>query len=202
MSRHRYKLVVVGDSVVGKTCLFFRFVKGEFPEEYAPRVFESYVAEVQVDESNIELALWDMAGQDEYADCLRPIAYVDAHVILLTFSVDYPDSLENVQVKWIPELSDHIRNVPIILVGCKKDLRNDEKILKSLARIHQRPISSDEGMVVAAKINAAQYLECSAKTGEGVAEVFEAASRAAMGFRSGKTRMRDHKKVGNSCVVF
>lgn len=52
----------------------------------------------------VELALWDTAGQEDY-DRLRPLSYPDTDVILMCFSVDSPDSLENIPEKWTPEAS-------------------------------------------------------------------------------------------------
>lgn len=55
----------------------------------------------------VELALWDTAGQEDY-DRLRPLSYPDTNVILMCFSVDSPDSLENIPEKWTPEVSSKI----------------------------------------------------------------------------------------------
>ncbi|KAH8824427.1 GTP-binding protein rhoA [Flagelloscypha sp. PMI_526] len=197
----RCKLVIVGDAGVGKTSLLTRFGRGIFPEAYVPVVFESYVCEHEVDQKIVELALWDTAGQEDY-DRLRPLGYPNTHVVLLAFSIDSPDSLENVQYKWISELHHFIPRVPIVLVGCRKDLRDDETTLRDLSRAHLRPVSSDEGMVVAAKINAMQFFECSAKTGDGVTEVFDAAMRIAVKYQtSQKARVQRRRKIGGSCVI-
>jgi small GTP-binding protein len=61
-------------------------------------VFENYVTDCRVDGRSVQLALWDTAGQEDY-ERLRPLAYSKAHVILIGFSVDTPDSLENVKHK-------------------------------------------------------------------------------------------------------
>ncbi|KAK8912581.1 GTP-binding protein rhoA [Metarhizium anisopliae] len=95
---NRRKLVVVGDGACGKTCLLVTFSKGQFPEKYVPTVFENYVADIAVDGSNLELALWDTAGQEDY-DRLRPLSYPGAQVVLICFAIDSPDSLENVKEK-------------------------------------------------------------------------------------------------------
>ena len=146
---------------------------------YVPTVFENYVADVVVDGKRVELALWDTAGQEDY-DRLRPLSYPDSHVILICFAVDLPDSLDNVQEKWISEVLHFCSGLPIILVGCKKDLRHDPKTVDELRRTSQRPVTSQEGDSVRQKIGATRYLECSAKTGEGVREVFEQATRLAL----------------------
>ncbi|KAI9486421.1 MAG: GTP-binding protein rhoA [Benjaminiella poitrasii] len=175
----RRKLVIVGDGACGKTCLLIVFSKGTFPEFYVPTVFENYVADVEVDGKHVELALWDTAGQEDY-DRLRPLSYPDSHVILICFAVDSPDSLENVQEKWISEVLHFCQGLPIILVGCKKDLRNDPATIEELRKNSQKPVTPLEGSAVSQKIGACKYLECSAKSGEGVREVFEQATRAAL----------------------
>lgn len=63
-----------------------------------PTVFENYVTDCRVDGKSVQLALWDTAGQEDY-ERLRPLAYSKAHVILIGFSVDSPDSLDNVKHK-------------------------------------------------------------------------------------------------------
>lgn len=127
----------------------------------------------------VELALWDTAGQEDY-DRLRPLSYPDTDVILMCFSIDSPDSLENIPEKWTPEVKHFCPNVPIILVGNKKDLRNDPNTIKELSKMKQEPVKPEEGRAMAEKINAFAYLECSAKSKEGVREVFETATRAAL----------------------
>ncbi|SAL98032.1 hypothetical protein [Absidia glauca] len=155
------------------------FSKGSFPESYVPTVFENYVTDVEVDGKNVELALWDTAGQEDY-DRLRPLSYPDSNVILICFAVDSPDTLDNVQEKWISEVLHFCQGLPIVLVGCKKDLRNDPGTIEELRRNSQRPVAYEEGAAVAQRIGAKKYLECSAKTGEGVREVFEHATRACL----------------------
>lgn len=65
MASIRKKLVIVGDGACGKTCLLIVFSKDQFPEVYVPTVFENYVADIEVDGKQVELALWDTAGEWE-----------------------------------------------------------------------------------------------------------------------------------------
>uniref|UniRef100_A0A8C9PHZ7 Uncharacterized protein n=1 Tax=Spermophilus dauricus TaxID=99837 RepID=A0A8C9PHZ7_SPEDA len=136
MAAIRKKLVIVGDGACGKTCLLIVFSKDQFPEVYVPTVFENYIADIEVDGKQVELALWDTAGQEDY-DRLRPLSYPDTDVILMCFSIDSPDSLENIPEKWTPEVKHFCPNVPIILVGNKKDLRQDEHTRRELAKMKQ-----------------------------------------------------------------
>ncbi|GJJ09251.1 hypothetical protein Clacol_003473 [Clathrus columnatus] len=146
---------------------------------YIP-IFENYVAEIRLDEKPVQLALWDTAGQEEY-EGLRPLSYSKSHVILIAFSVDTPDSLENVTVKWIEEVRSICGStVPVILVGCKTDLRPPPGSPTS-----HMYVSTEAGRRVAAEIGARAYKECSALKSEGVDDVFEAATRASMLMREG-----------------
>jgi len=118
-------------------------------------------------------------GQDGY-DRLRPLSYPDSDVILVCFSVVDPDTLENVEERWISEVWHFCEGLPILPVGCKKELRDDQMTIEELAKLKEKPVSQEEGNKVARKIGALKYMECSAKTGEGVKEVFEDATRAAL----------------------
>jgi len=175
----RRKLVIVGDGACGKTSLLCVFAMGEFPKDYEPTIFENYVAEIRLDGRPVQLALWDTAGQEEYQR-LRPLSYAKAHVILIAFSIDTPDTLENVTVKWIEEVRSICGSyVPVILVGCKADLRPADPPASS-ADTDLPYVTQEQGRQVAAEIGAKAYRECSALTTVGVDDVFEAATRASM----------------------
>uniref|UniRef100_A0A8C0KMZ1 Ras homolog family member C n=1 Tax=Canis lupus dingo TaxID=286419 RepID=A0A8C0KMZ1_CANLU len=121
MAAIRKKLVIVGDGACGKTCLLIVFSKDQFPEVCVPTVFENYVTDIEVDGKQGELALWDTAGQEDY-DRLRPLSYPDTDVILMCFSINSPDSLENIPEKWTPEVKHSCPNVPITVVGNRREL--------------------------------------------------------------------------------
>ena len=57
------KLVIVGDGAVGKTSLLHVYQNDEFPEEYVPTVFDTYTVDIHIDNRNVEVVLWDTAGQ-------------------------------------------------------------------------------------------------------------------------------------------
>jgi len=175
----RRKLVIVGDGACGKTSLLCVFAMGEFPKDYEPTIFENYVAEIRLDGKPVQLALWDTAGQEEY-ERLRPLSYSKAHVILIAFAIDTPDSLENVSVKWVEEVRSICGpSVPVILVGCKADLR-PEDALDSSDDPTLPYVPRARAEQVAVEIGARTYKECSALRTTGVDDVFEAATRASM----------------------
>jgi len=173
------KCVVVGDGAVGKTCLLISYTTNAFPGEYIPTVFDNYSANVMVDGKPINLGLWDTAGQEDY-DRLRPLSYPQTDVFLVCFAVVSSASFKNVKSKWVPEITQHAPGVPIVLVGTKADLRNDQQTIDTLKSKNLTMVSEDEAKNMVKEINAKAYLECSALTQEGLKKVFDEAIRAAL----------------------
>ena len=129
---------------------------------YIPTVFENYVADIEVNRKHVELALWDTAGQEDYQR-LRPLSYPDSHVVLISFDIADPDSLNNVLEKvrsqlldtsvqififrlsqFISEVNHFCPGVPIILVGLKKDLRRDPQTIDELRKTGKHPVTVEE----------------------------------------------------------
>ncbi|CAG7720206.1 unnamed protein product [Allacma fusca] len=185
------KLVIVGDGGSGKTSLLHSYTSHVFCEEYVPTVFENYVTEIYLENhlKKIELALWDTAGQEDF-DRLRPLSYPEADVILLCFSISDPLTLTNIAEKWCPEVSHFCDSTPLILVGLKKDLRNDPLVMERLRVQNKSPVQTEEGMAMASRINALCYLECSAKTREGIHAIFNQAAQSAFKYGSKKKRRK------------
>ncbi|ODV88709.1 hypothetical protein CANCADRAFT_18075, partial [Tortispora caseinolytica NRRL Y-17796] len=116
------KIVVVGDGGCGKTSLLIVYTKGEYPGEYVPTIFETYNKVIEINQRQVELTLWDTAGQEEY-DRLRPLSYPETDVFLVCFSIDNRETLEDAFEKWIPECKHFCPFSRIYLIGLKSDLR-------------------------------------------------------------------------------
>lgn len=185
------------------------FTRGYFPQVYEPTVFENYVHDIFIDQQSVQLSLWDTAGQEEF-DRLRALSYSDTHCIMLCFSIDSPDSLENVQLKWVGEIADHCDGVKLVLVALKCDLRKHEEDPQSIqedelfnpynrGQGNKRLISYEEGLAVAKKVGALRYLECSAKKNRGVNEAFSEAARCALNAKPKGANDSEPEKKG--CVV-
>ncbi|XP_064111058.1 rho-related BTB domain-containing protein 1 isoform X2 [Macrobrachium rosenbergii] len=197
------KCVVVGDTAVGKTRLIRaracnkQFSLSQLLNTHVPTVFaiDQYriykeVLErscVVVDGVNVSLRLWDTFGDH---DKDRRFAYGRSDVVLLCFSVANPISLRNCRVMWYPEIRRFCPNTPILLVGCKNDLRyicKDEEYLRYCQERSPlvRPVRECdlvmpcEGRAVAREIGV-PYYETSVLTYFGVNEVFDNVIRAAL----------------------
>lgn len=136
---------------------------------------------------------------------------------MLCFSIDSPDSLENVQSKWVGEIADHCEGVKLVLVALKCDLRsnedthdhefnnaNEDELFNPYSQSNpyqqqKRLISYDEGLAVAKKVGALRYLECSAKKNRGVNEAFSEAARCALNAKPKGANDNEPEKKG--CVI-
>jgi Rho family protein len=96
-------------------------------------------------------------------------------------------------LQWIEEASRLCIGVPIILVGLKKDLREDPVAVEEMRKKSLRFVTAHDGEITAREVGAKRYLECSSLSGEGVDDVFEAATRAAM--------LTFEKGEGSGCCV-
>lgn len=157
--------------------------------------FDNYSENMYIQSKFVSLNLWDTAGQEDY-DRLRPLSYPQTDVFLLCFSVVNPTSFENITHKWYPEVSHHCPGVPIILVGNKIDLREDPATLQYLAESKRVPVTKTQGLAVAKKITAVKYMECSAKSGKGLKDVFTTAAEVVVSpeiFQQGNTEKKKAK---------
>lgn len=157
---------------MGKTSLLYGFANNQLPSEYNPTVYDNYTASLSFKQKTYTLGLWDTAGQDEF-DSIRVLSYPDTDVFLICFSVVHPNSFKNIKAKWYPELLKNNIKSPIILVGTKIDLLNNENFLKQMSEKEQRPITKDQAIQLQKEIKARFYVECSSITAKGVKEVFE-----------------------------
>lgn len=134
-----------------------------FPDGYVPTVLDKYTVDLPVGKDVYKLILFDTAGQEEY-DRLRIMTYPNTDVVLICFSVVEPESLENVQSVWYPEVKKYLPNTPFVLVGTKIDLRYNIDEIKRLKLQKREPVSYDTAMQIAQKMGAIGYVECSALT--------------------------------------
>ncbi|EFI27268.1 neuronal RhoA GEF protein [Coprinopsis cinerea okayama7 len=134
-----------------------------------------------------ELEIWDTPGQDDWNQSW-PQAFRNAHCVVICFSVGWEVSLECVEEKligrvliihtchsqWIGTINHFgLTDIPILLVGCQRDLRSNQNEREAMKNSGERFVRPEQATGVAQRINAMSYLECSAKTWEGVREVLD-----------------------------
>ena len=154
-----------------KTAMLISYTTNQFPEDYIPTVYDNCSVNVMVDSRPICLGLWDTAGQEDF-DRLRPLSYPCTDVFLIAFSITSVISFENIRSKWYPEISHFAPGVPFIIVGCNLDLRTEQNQYKCVTKAM--------GEELGYELKAHKYMECSAKTQEGLKQVFDEAIRCVL----------------------
>ncbi|KAH7693155.1 rho-related GTP-binding protein RhoC-like protein, partial [Aphelenchoides avenae] len=133
----------------------------------------------------------DTAGEEDFSS-LRPLSYPDADVFIVCYSVDQPDSLKHITEKWVPEIKHFCPQTPILVVGNKKDIRDEHRRASIAAGTSDggsadslaQPVAQKEAEECARRVSNFQLIECSAKTRENVRAVFDTAIRAAIAYRN------------------
>ncbi|MES1912969.1 MAG: hypothetical protein MHM6MM_005209 [Cercozoa sp. M6MM] len=175
----RFKVVLVGDGAVGKTCLLAAYTTRTFPGDYVPTVFDNYDVTLQVDGRKVLLSLWDSAGQEDF-DRLRPLAYPDTSCFIVCASAEHTESLNNAANKWLPEIRHHCgQSVPALLAITKWDRRPDSA--SETSECASDFVTNEALDDTARHFFNKKYLPNSALSMDGVDELFmEAAVAAAM----------------------
>ncbi|KAJ5455043.1 Small GTPase superfamilyRas type [Penicillium sp. IBT 31633x] len=191
------KMVLLGDGACGKTSALNVFTRGKLRSWYYHTLHSesnssklTRALDIFVDNIHVELSLWDTAGQEEF-DRLRALSYEDTHVLMLCFSIDSPDSFENVSSKWITEINENCPGVRVVLTALKCDLRKDEDM-----NDNPNTISFDQGLAKAKEIGAVKYLECSAVQNRGIRESFYEAAKVAL-----EVKPAGGSSSGSTCII-
>lgn len=179
------KCVVVGDNVADTVRLLISYTTGRYDEEYRPTMFADQAVMTTINGEPYSLGLIHIFSNMD--DRWRSLYYPQTDVFVVCFSLVHPQSFENVRELWAPEVKHYCPNAPIILVGTKLEKRENKAKVEKLQKRGLKPTTYVEGLQLQRKIGAVKYHECSAKTLEGVREVFnDAACAAVLPFFKGK----------------
>ena len=159
--KNTYKVVLIGESGVGKTCIMAQFIKNKFdPNTITSATSQFFLKNLEIDGTKITFHFWDTAGQEKYRSLTR-IFYKDAHVIVLVYDITDKGSFEKMKNYWYEEaINLGKKNVLFAVVANKSDL------------YEHREIPDDDGEDFAKKIGAI-FVATSAKNDSGIIELFD-----------------------------
>jgi len=166
-----YRVVLVGEGGVGKSCLTIQFISEKFVEEYDPTMEDSYRKQVTVDGEECLLDIFDTAGQEDFS-AVRDQYMRTGDGFLCVYSIILAPSFVSVR-----SFHEHILRVkdqeklPFILVGNKADLESE------------RVVPKDDGEKLARDLDC-RFMETSAKTRQNVCEIFHELVREIKKWRS------------------
>mmetsp|Transcript_13351 Transcript_13351/g.38818 ORF Transcript_13351/g.38818 Transcript_13351/m.38818 type:complete len:199 (-) Transcript_13351:291-887(-) len=161
----RFKVVIIGDSGVGKSSLLIRFVRGEFHHQTRSTISAAYLTRrVDVEDRTVQFEIWDTAGQERFRSLNTPMYYRGASAAVIVYDISDPDSFKNAR-GWYTQLKTMGEpGVVVALVGNKADL--EEK----------RQVDNTQVEEFAAQNNLFHRLT-SAQSGLNVEDVFEELAR-------------------------
>lgn len=159
-----FKVLLIGDSAVGKTSVLLRYVDDTFNPEFQTTIGVDFkISTFQLNGKVIKLQLWDTAGQDRFKNIVASY-YRGAHGIILAFDITNATSFQNI-TRWYDESQNYLqKSVPKLLLGNKADLNS------------QRAVKTEDAKELADRLGVT-YIETSAKNSQNVKLAFETLSR-------------------------
>jgi small GTP-binding protein len=152
------KLLLIGESAVGKSCLLLRFAENKFQESFLSTIgIDFKVRHVEINDTKVKLQIWDTAGQEKFRTITKAY-YRGAHGIMLVFDVTNVDTFTQTR-QWINSIHENVTDpVAIILIGNKVDMEG-------------RKVTKEQAQALADEFKV-EYFETSAKDGSNVESTF------------------------------
>ncbi len=159
------KVCLCGDSAVGKTSLINQYIENAFEEDYRPTLGANLLRkdidfEHEGKKYHCRLVLWDLAGQEKY-EMVRSLYYQGCLGAFLMYDVTRNETLDSITNVWLTDFKNNAKPMAsYVVIGNKVDL------------LDSRQVSTEKGKALADQIEAADFIETSAKTGENVNQAF------------------------------
>ena len=157
---HCFKILTIGESGVGKTCILRRFVENKFLKNHLATIgIDFKTKNIEIDGTPIKLKIWDTAGQERFRNITNQY-YKGADGIILVFDVTDQKSFEKIK-EWMSQIKANTQadQIGLVLIGNKCD-------------IEPRTISKNDGEELGKELGI-EYYETSAMKGDGIAQAFE-----------------------------
>ncbi|MFW9945442.1 MAG: Rab family GTPase [Candidatus Odinarchaeota archaeon] len=166
---YNLKIIIIGDPGVGKTSLVKKFISGQFSRDYKASIGTNlFIKKMESDsDEKISLNLWDIAGQERWVK-MRHLYYSGSDGALIVGDITRKNTFYQITKFWTPDLKKYCRDIPLILLANKNDLKLD--------------ISKTEIEEISNKINANSLIYTSARNGEHVEEAFKLISDLSLKF--------------------
>ncbi|KAK4982589.1 GTP-binding protein of the rab/ypt [Elasticomyces elasticus] len=165
----QFKLVLLGESAVGKSSLVLRFVKDQFDDYRESTIGAAFLTQTIAldDTTTVKFEIWDTAGQERYKS-LAPMYYRNANCAVVVYDITQAASLDKAK-SWVKELQRQANeNIIIALAGNKADLVTDQPDKRAVQQSDAEAYAREAGLL---------FFETSAKTAENVKELFTAIAR-------------------------
>jgi small GTP-binding protein len=155
-----YKMILFGNEAVGKTSLVERFVNEKFEEDYhATLGYNVYEKQLPFLNFTISLIIYDIGGQEKFRDLRKKYAE-GANTAFIVYDITDRKSYDSLSA-WKSDLSEFAGNIPFFIIGNKFDLQVN------------RQVPAMEALNASSILGAVNFFEVSAKTGEGVEDIFK-----------------------------
>ncbi|KAL8746767.1 MAG: hypothetical protein Q9190_001246 [Brigantiaea leucoxantha] len=184
----QFKLVLLGESAVGKSSLVLRFVKDQFDDYRESTIGAAFLTQtISLDESTtVKFEIWDTAGQERYKS-LAPMYYRNANCAVVVYDITQASSLDKAKA-WVKELQRQANeNIIIALAGNKADLVASQPDKRAIATADADAYAREAGLL---------FFETSAKTAENVRDLFTAIARKLPLEQAGQRNMRAGARPG------
>ena len=155
-----FKIIVIGDSGVGKSCLSTKATRNKFDNDHCPTVgFEFFTFNIKIENRVIKLQIWDTCGQELYRSLITNF-YRNSSLAIIVYAINSRESFKNIDM-WLKELrTNSSPDTKVILIGNKIDLESE------------RQIKTEEGKSFAKDNSLTNFMEASAKSGFNCQNIF------------------------------